>query len=111
ARSERVDRSDAIFASPRLVRFTEMEYALPRERTREAVRRVMALGPQRGCAVPFPIEVRAAASDDAMLSTAAGRESGFVAVHMYRGMEWEPYFRAVEAIMGELGGSPHWGQR
>jgi L-gulono-1,4-lactone dehydrogenase len=110
-RSERVDRSAEIFSSPRLVRFTEMEYALPREHTPEAVRRVMELVPRRGFAVPFPIEVRTAAPDDAFLSTASGRESGFVAVHMYRGMEWEPYFRAVEAIMDELGGRPHWGKR
>ena len=110
-RSERVERSAEIFASPRLVRFTEMEYALPRERTPEAVRRVMEIIEQRGFAVPFPIEVRTVAPDDAFLSTAAGRESGFVAVHMYRGMAWEPYFRAVETIMEELGGRPHWGKR
>jgi L-gulono-1,4-lactone dehydrogenase len=109
--STRVDRSDRIFASPRLVRFTEMEYALPREHTTEAVRRVLELIELRGFAVPFPIEVRTVAPDDALLSTAAGRESGFVAVHMYRGMAWEPYFRAVEAIMDELGGRPHWGKR
>src|SRR3984893_12870598 len=42
-RSERVDRSHEIFASPRLVRFTEMEYALPRENTPQAVRQVMAM--------------------------------------------------------------------
>jgi FAD-linked oxidoreductase len=110
-RSERVDRSAEIFASPRLVRFTEMEYALPRERTVQAVRRVMDVIEQRGFAVPFPIEVRTVAPDDAFLSTAAGRESGYVAVHMYRGMAWEPYFRAVEGIMDELGGRPHWGKR
>jgi len=109
--SERIDRSDRIFASPRSVRFTEMEYALAREHTPEAVRRVMALVPARGFAVPFPIEVRTVAADDAFLSTAAGRDSGYVAVHMYEGMEWEPYFRAVEAIMDELGGRPHWGKR
>jgi L-gulonolactone oxidase len=51
------------------------------------------------------------AGDDALLSTAAGRDSGYVAVHMYRGMEWEPYFRAVESIMDELDGRPHWGKR
>ena len=107
----RVDRSDRIFASPRLVRFTEMEYALPREHTPEAVRRVLQMIEQRGFAVPFPIEVRTVAPDDALLSTAAGRDSGFVAVHMYRGMAWEPYFRAVEAIMDELDGRPHWGKR
>jgi FAD-linked oxidoreductase len=110
-RSERVDRSAEIFASPRLVRFTEMEYALPRERTVEAVRAVMELIEERGFAVPFPIEVRTVASDDAFLSTAAGRDSGFVAVHMFRGMAWEPYFRAVEAVMDQLGGRPHWGKR
>ncbi len=115
----RVDRSDRIFASPRLVRFTEMEYALPRAVTPEAVNRIMALvageglggGLRNHFAVPFPIEVRTVASDDALLSTASGRDSGFVAVHMYRGMAWEPYFRAVEAIMDELGGRPHWGKR
>ena len=109
--STRVDRSDRIFTSPRLVRFTEMEYALPRERTPEAVRQIMALVPRRGFAVPFPIEVRTVAADDALLSTAAGRDSGFVAVHMFEHMPWEPYFRAVEQIMDELGGRPHWGKR
>jgi L-gulono-1,4-lactone dehydrogenase len=115
----RIDRSDRIFASPRLVRFTEMEYALPRAATPEAVNRIMALvagtGPGGGLrdrfAVPFPIEVRTVAPDDALLSTAAGRDSGFVAVHMYRGMPWQPYFRAVEEIMDDLGGRPHWGKR
>jgi L-gulono-1,4-lactone dehydrogenase len=111
SRSERVDQSAAIFASPRLVRFTEMEYALPRERVAQAVRGVLNVIEQRGFAVPFPIEVRAVAPDDAFLSTASGRESGFVAVHMYRGMAWEPYFRAVETLMDELGGRPHWGKR
>jgi L-gulono-1,4-lactone dehydrogenase len=107
----RVDRSDRIFASPRLVRFTEMEYALPRERTAEAVRRVMELIPRRGFAVPFPIEVRLVAGDDALLSPAHGRPTGYVAVHMFKGMAWEPYFRAVEAIMDECDGRPHWGKR
>ena len=110
-RSERVDRSDRIFASPRLVRFTEMEYALPREHVSLAVRRVFEAIEREGFAVPFPIEVRTAAADDALLSTATGRATGFVAVHMYRSMAWAPYFRAVAAIMDELGGRPHWGKR
>jgi L-gulono-1,4-lactone dehydrogenase len=107
----RVDRSDRVFTSPRLVRFTEMEYALPRAATPDAVRGVLALVAERGFAVPFPIEVRTVAPDDAFLSTAAGCDSGFVAVHMYEGMAWEPYFRAVAAVMDELGGRPHWGKR
>ncbi|HEX4805430.1 MAG TPA: D-arabinono-1,4-lactone oxidase [Conexibacter sp.] len=109
--STRVDRSDRVFASPRLVRFTEMEYALPRERTAEAVRQVMELIPARGFHVPFPIEVRLVAQDDALLSPAHGRPTGYVAVHMFNGMAWEPYFRVVEAIMDAHGGRPHWGKR
>ena len=109
--SKRIDRSDRIFSSPRLVRFTEMEYALPREHTTDAVLRVLETVKRRGFAVPFPIEVRTVAGDDALLSTAAGRESGYVAVHMYRGMQWRPYFEAVEEIMSDLGGRPHWGKR
>jgi L-gulonolactone oxidase len=109
--SERVEPSAAIFSSPRLVRFTEMEYAIPRERTPEAVERVMRTIVERGFHVPFPIEARTVAPDDAFISTAAGRESGFVAVHMFEDMEWEPYFRAVEEIMCELDGRPHWGKR
>jgi FAD-linked oxidoreductase len=109
--STRVDRSAEVFASPRLVRFTEMEYSLSRENTPQAVRRVLEMIERRGFAVPFPIEVRTVAGDEAYLSTAQGRDNGYVAVHMYRGMEWEPYFRAVEEIMNELGGRPHWGKR
>lgn len=109
--TKRVDRSDRVFASPRLVRFTEMEYALPRAATPEAVRRVMELVPARNFAVPFPIEVRTVAADDALLSTAHERDSGYVAVHMFEGMEWRPYFEAVEEIMLGLDGRPHWGKR
>ena len=51
------------------------------------------------------------AGDDAFLSPAAGRDTPYIAVHMYRGMEWEPYFRAVEEVMDGLDGRPHWGKR
>jgi L-gulonolactone oxidase len=109
--STRLESSASIFASPRLVRFTEMEYALPREHTVTAVQAVLEMIEREGFDVPFPIEVRTVAADDALISTAAGRDSGFVAVHMLHGMEWEPYFRAVESIMDDLQGRPHWGKR
>ena len=61
--------------------------------------------------VPFPVEVRLVAADDALLSPAHGRATGYVAVHMFEGMAWEPYFRAVAEAMDDLGGRPHWGKR
>lgn len=107
----RVDRSDRVFVSPRLVRFTEMEYSLPLHNVPEAVSSVLAMVKRQRLRVPFPIEVRSVAADDAFLSTASGRDSGFVAVHMFEGMAFEPYFRAVEEIMDSLEGRPHWGKR
>jgi L-gulono-1,4-lactone dehydrogenase len=109
--AEHLDASHRVYANRRTVRFTEMEYAIPRERTAEAVERVLALIERRRLPVGFPIEVRVVAPDDALLSTAQGRPTGYVAVHLYRGMEFESYFRGVEAIMDEYEGRPHWGKR
>jgi L-gulonolactone oxidase len=109
--TRRVERSYEVFASRRLVRFTEMEYAVPRARIADAVRGVRELIERHRFAVPFPVEVRFVAPDDAFLSTAHGRETAYLAVHMFRGMEWEPYFRAVEQLMDGLDGRPHWGKR
>lgn len=107
----RTDRSHRIFASQRHVRFTEMEYAVPREHGPEAVRRAIEWVRANRYPVFFPIEVRVAAGEDALLSPSHGRDTAYVAVHQYRGMEWRPYFEAVEQIMRDYGGRPHWGKR
>jgi L-gulono-1,4-lactone dehydrogenase len=105
------DRSDRIFVNQRNVRFTEMEYAVPRADGPTAVRRVVEWVRSNDYPVFFPIEVRVAAGDDASLSAAHERDTAYIAVHQYRGMEWRPYFEAVEAIMNDYGGRPHWGKR
>ncbi len=110
-RSEQLDASNRVFANVRLVRFTEMEYGIPREHAAEALERVLALIERRRLPIGFPIELRVAAPDDALLSTAHGRPTAYIAVHQYLGMEYETYFRGVEAIMDEYGGRPHWGKR
>ncbi|HET9163829.1 MAG TPA: D-arabinono-1,4-lactone oxidase [Solirubrobacterales bacterium] len=106
-----VDRSDRVFASERRVRFTEMEYGVPREHGPEAARRVIEWVRANRYPVFFPIEMRVAAGDDALLSPSHDRDTAYIAVHQYRGMEWRPYFEAVEAIMRDYGGRPHWGKR
>ena len=109
--SRTVDRSDRVFANDRRVRFTEMEYGVPREHGPEAARRVIEWVRSNRYPVFFPIEMRVAAADDALLSPSHERDTVYIAVHQYRGMEWRPYFEAVEAIMNEYGGRPHWGKR
>ena len=107
----KVDRSHRVYATRRDVRFTEMEYALPRAAAGVCVERVLDLIERRGLPVGFPIELRFVAPDDAFLSPAHARETAYVAVHMYRRMEFEGFFRGVEAIARDYGGRPHWGKR
>ncbi|KZE92262.1 L-gulono-1,4-lactone dehydrogenase [Agromyces sp. NDB4Y10] len=104
------DRSPAVFTTHRSVRFAEMEYALPLEAVPAAFGQVRALIERRGWRISFPIEVRAAASDDVWLSTAYGRETGYIAVHRYFREDPREYFGAVEAIMRAHDGRPHWGK-
>jgi L-gulono-1,4-lactone dehydrogenase len=99
-----------VFTSPRRVRFVEMEYAVPRAALRDAIRAVQRVIEREQLLISFPIEVRVAAGDDIPLSTAHGRETGYVAIHRYRGEPFEPYFRAVEKEMMNLDGRPHWGK-
>jgi len=109
--STRLDESHRVFCSERKVRFVESEWALPRERAVEAVTAVRSLVERRRLPVSFPIEVRFLASDDALLSTAYGRETAYVAVHQYVGGPFEEYFSLVEDLMLSLDGRPHWGKR
>ncbi|MFD7609849.1 D-arabinono-1,4-lactone oxidase [Streptomyces sp. NPDC059828] len=99
-----------VFTSPRRVRFVEMEYALPRAAVVTALREVKAMIERSPLRVSFPIEVRTAPADDITLSTASGRDSAYIAVHMYKGTPYRSYFTAVEQIMTVHGGRPHWGK-
>ena len=109
-RNEYIDDSYRVFASPRLVHFYEMEYEIPREHVRDVLLAIRQWIDRSGMHVSFPIEVRFTAADDIPLSTAGGRISAYVAVHVYRGTQHEQYFRSVEAIMDEVAGRPHWGK-
>jgi L-gulonolactone oxidase len=109
-RIRRVARSDLVYTSPRLVRFSEMEYAIPRENARDAVEGIRKLIDANGFNVNFPIEFRVVKADDILLSPAHGRETCYIAVHMYQRMDYVPYFKAVEELMMGFGGRPHWGK-
>lgn len=106
-----IDHSFEIFSSERTIRFTEMEWAIPRADGPRAVRRVLDWIASERYPVAFPLECRVVAADDALLSPSFDRDTFYIAVHQYRGMEWRPYFEAVQSIMGEYGGRPHWGKR
>ncbi|SFW52569.1 D-arabinono-1,4-lactone oxidase [Amycolatopsis australiensis] len=104
------DRSHRVFVTARDVRFTETEYAVPRESVLDVLAELRALVPKLKDPVMFPVEVRVAAADDIWLSTAQGRDSAYIAIHQFVGMPYREYFGAFEKIAGAVGGRPHWGK-
>ncbi len=109
-RQEYVDVSHRVFASARWVRFVEMEYAVPRPAFRSAFAELRDLVRRLRVPVGFPVECRFVAGDDIALSTAHGRETAYLAVHVPVGLPHDQYFKGVEAIMDAHDGRPHWGK-
>ncbi|WP_328768139.1 D-arabinono-1,4-lactone oxidase [Streptomyces sp. NBC_00286] len=99
-----------VFTSPRRVRFTEMEYAVPRAALVETLRELRAMIDRSHLRISFPVEVRTAPADDITLSTASGRDSAYIAIHMYKGTPHRAYFTAAERIFTAHEGRPHWGK-
>ena len=106
-----VDQSYRVFASPRLVRFYEMEYAIPRAACGEALNRIRAL--RRGQRPPPELPGRGAlhrrrrhpAVDRQRAASRATSPSTSSRAWSYR-----PYFEGVERIMDDYDGRPHWGK-
>lgn len=105
-----VDAAPRVFTSPRRVRFKEMEYAIPRGELAPVVRELQAFVDSSDLRISFPVEVRVAPADDVWLSTASGRDSAYIAVHVFHSTEHERYFEGAERILAAAGGRPHWGK-
>ncbi|WP_320780874.1 D-arabinono-1,4-lactone oxidase [Streptomyces sp. CRN 30] len=99
-----------VFTSPRRVRFVEMEYAVAREAVVGTLRELKAMVDRSRLRISFPVEVRTAPADDITLSTASGRDTAYIAVHMFRGTPFRSYFTAAEQIFTAHEGRPHWGK-
>jgi len=104
------DESHRVYITRRRVRFREMEYALPLEAVPSAIRELRQMIDRKGYRVSFPIEVRAAAADELLLSTAHARESGYIAIHRYWRDPDMQYFLDAEDLLKAHDGRPHWGK-
>jgi hypothetical protein len=54
---------------------------------------IRALFARRDWRISFPIEVRVTPADDVWLSTAYGRDSAYIAFHVFHASPHESYFR------------------
>ncbi|HET8662835.1 MAG TPA: D-arabinono-1,4-lactone oxidase [Nocardioides sp.] len=107
------DVAHRVFTSPRRVVFREMEYAVPRGAGLEALREARRVVDASDWRISFPVEIRVAPADDVALSTAYERDSFYLAFHTHHRSDWRThaaYLEAMEAIMREHDGRPHWGK-
>ncbi len=99
-----------VFTARRDVVFREMEYAVPRAAGLAALREARRVLDASGLRISFPVEVRTAPADDVALSTAAGRDSLYLAFHTHRDAEHREYFALMEQVLRDHDGRPHWGK-
>ena len=105
-----VNESYRLYATPRMVRFQEMEYSIPAEHFPAVMDEIRTRIDKVRYKVNFPIECRFVRGDDIWLSTAYGRDSAYIAIHMYRGMPYNEYFQGIEEIYTRYAGRPHRGR-
>lgn len=109
----KIDKNDVsytVFPSPRYVKFNETEHAIPIERFEEAIEEIHWTFVRNNLNVHFPIECRTTCGEDGFLSPTLGRESAYIAFHMYKGMNEVFYFNWVRETMKKYDSRPHWGK-
>lgn len=99
-----------IYATVRAVRFNEMEYNIPIEAYEEVMKEIQQSFEKNEFQVHFPIENRFVKGDDIYLSPAFGRDSAYIACHVYSKKKYEGYFQKMEDIFKTYDGRPHWGK-
>jgi len=107
---DEINYSHLLYATPRMVRFQEMEYNIPAEHTRTVINEISECINREQFQVHFPLECRFVHADNIWLSPAYQRDSAYIAVHMYRGMPYQSYFEHIEEIFRRYNGRPHWGK-
>lgn len=105
-----VDYSHEIYATVRTVRFKEMEYNIPIEHFKACIQEFKDLLEKTEYFVFFPVECRFVKKDDIWLSPAYGRDSAYIAIHVFIDQEHDPYFKEMEALFMRYNGRPHWGK-
>jgi FAD/FMN-containing dehydrogenase len=101
------DAYDRVLTVPLLrVLHRECEYAVPIEKTAEALRACRTLFDEGDVTLPMPLEVRFVRSDESLLSPAYGRDVCYVGVSATDNAT--EVFARFEPLVRGLEGRPHW---
>ncbi len=107
---EKVAYSSDIYPIEYVPNFHELEYAVPVQHGKDAVRAVRKLMLEQFPDAIYPIEYRFTAGDDAWMSPFHKQDSVTVSVSGEPGKDYWDYLRAVDKILRSYGSRPHWGK-
>ncbi|CAM3364076.1 FAD/FMN-containing dehydrogenase [Paracoccus aminovorans] len=110
AEFEKVAYSSDVYPIEYVANFHELEYAVPREHGKDAVRAVRRLMLEDFPDAIYPIEYRFTAGDEAWMSPFHRQDSVTVSVSGEPGKDYWDYLRAVDKILRGYGARPHWGK-
>lgn len=111
APEDAVDEGWKLLSSERTLPFNEMEYHLPIEHQLAALEQIITVTERDFPEVFYPMELRVVAADEqAWLSPFYQRTTGSIAVHCDAAEDHRPFFAAIEPILRQYGGRPHWGK-
>ena len=104
--------SHEVLSRKRVLRFDEMEYAVPIEAGPECFLEVRKRIKERHRrTVGWRVLYRYVSADDAYLSTAHGRDTVTISLHQNNTLPHDDYFDDIESILLRYGGRPHWGKK
>lgn len=107
---ENIAYSSDIYPIEYVPNFHELEYAVPVEHGKAAVRAVRELMLTKHTKCIFPIEYRFTAGDGAWLSPFHRQDSVTVSVSGHPGFDYWDFLRDVDAILRQFHARPHWGK-
>ena len=107
---ERVAYSSEIYPIEYVPNFHELEYAVPVEHGKEALRQVRDLMLTKHTNCIYPVEYRFVARDSGMLSPYYRRASVTISVSGGPGVDYWNYLADVDAILRPYEARPHWGK-
>lgn len=107
---EKIAYSSDIYPIEYIPNFHELEYAVPVQHGKEAVRAVRDLMLNKHTHCLFPIEYRFTAGDPAWISPFYQQDSITLSVSGQPGVDYWDYLRDVDAILRRYKARPHWGK-
>jgi len=107
---ERVAYSSEIYPIEYIPNFHELEYAIPLEHGKTALRQIRELMLRKHADCIYPVEYRFVAGDEGMLSPYYRRASVTISVSGGPGVDYWSYLTDVDAILRPYGARPHWGK-